>query len=348
MRLSVYNVPLAEVVPKFQKLIFSYPAEKIWNPNGVSLKRRIDKDSVFKKRVNAAITAKNLEKYLVPADDTTPTRCIDGRISAGWEDDSAMQRRSLGPKVAGGTAHAALAFRIVDTEHLSQNLRFEADIKYVAQLFKDLGIGFGGHIDDHQTGNNTGCGAVDNINLILDRLQRPEHQQQLRGLAQLIMGEAHDARYVVNEVIGRMLYLDALKPSYMPKADNDPKGEFLYKQLVAKTLRDQAGRNQEVVPALTGPHNEVAAVLNFVPHTTFDTDRFSHDNHNQIQAFAWDVWQMYEEARRLYPYNMTKSYDEQLKAVSNRLKYVTARTMLGISTMMVLTDGSLKLVAVTK
>jgi hypothetical protein len=345
--ITVYDQPLFDVVQKYSKLVFGYPKEKIWNQKGVSLQRRIEADPGFKKRVDRALKAENLEKHIVKADDSAPTRCIDGRITAGWEDNQSLQSRLLGPKVAGGTVHAALAHRIVDTEHLREDLRFEEDIRYVVNRFKEIGIGSGGHIDNNQRSWNTGCGAVDNINLILDRLQHPEHQEQLRGLAELILGEAYDRRYIANEVIGRMLYLDALKPSYMPKENNDPQGEFLYKKTVVKTLREQANRTQEVVPSLTGPHNEVAVFLNFIPGTTFDTDRFSFDNDNQIQIFGWDVWHMYEEARRLYKYDMHRSVDEQRQAIENRMKYVTTRTLLGISTTMVLTDGSLRLVAAT-
>ncbi|HSX45859.1 MAG TPA: hypothetical protein VLG27_02520 [Candidatus Saccharimonadia bacterium] len=343
----VYDAPLCDVVRKYSKLVFTYPKEKIWNPKGVSLKRRIDEDPKFKKRVEKALARENIERYIVPEDDGAPTRCIDGRIRAGWAQDPEMQKRTLGPKLAGGTAHIALAHRIVASENLNEKLRFEEDIKYVVKLFNEIGFGSGGHIDDHQHGWNTGCGAVDNINLILDRLQRPEHQQELRSLAQLIMGDAFDRRYTANEVIGRMLYLDALKPSYMPKEHGDPHGEFLYKKTVMKTLRDAAAQAQDTVSALTGPHNEVSVVLNFIPRTTFDTDRFSHDNDNEIQVFAWDVWHMYEEARRLYKYDIAGRPEEQLEAISNRNKYVTTRTLLGISTTMVLTDGSLKLIAAT-
>jgi hypothetical protein len=178
-------------------------------------------------------------------------------------------------------------------------------------------------------------------------LQRPTHQEQLRGLAEMILGDAYDGKYIVNEVIGRMLYLDALKPSYMPRENNDPSGEFLYKKTVVKTLRDEASVTQEVVPALSGPHNEVAVILNFVAGTTFDSDRFSFDNNNEIQVFGWDIWHMFEEARRLYEYNMTRNVNQQLEAINNRMRYVTTRTLLGISTVMVLTDGSLKLIAAT-
>lgn len=344
---TVYDVPLADIVQKYAKLVFSYPPEKIWNQQGVSLKRRIDEKPELEPAVNRALKRQNLEKYIVAEDDAAPTRCIDGRIRVGWQTDENIRDRPLGPKLAGGTVHAALAHRIVASENLSQKLRFEEDIKAVVERFKEIGFGSGGHIDDHQHGWNTGCGAVDNINLILDRLQRPEHQEQLRSFAQLIMGDAFDRRGIANEIIGRMLYLDALKPSYMPKEGNDPDGEFLYKKTVVKLLRDEASETQEAVPALTGQHHEVALILNFVAGTTFDTDRFSFDNNNEIQVFAWDVWHMYEEARRLYRYDMTSSSAEQIEAIANRNKYVTARTLLGIATAMVLTDGSLRLVATT-
>lgn len=345
--ITVYKQDMSDVVQKYSKIVFGYPKEKIWNQKGVSLQQRIAADPNFKQRVEEVLRPKSLEKYFVADDDSAPTRCIDGRIMAGWDNNPQLQQRPLGPKIAGGTVHAALTHRVVDTENLRERLIFEEDLKYVVNRFKEIGIGSGGHIDDHQAGSNTGCGAVDNINLILDRLQRPEHQEQLRGLAQLILGESFDAKYIVNEVIGRLLYLDALKPSYMPKENNDPKGEFLYKKTIVQTLRSEADRAQEVVPALTGPHNEVAVVLNFIPGTTFDTDRFSHDHQNEIQVFDWDVWHMYEEARRLYTYNMQENVEAQQRAIINRMKHVTTRTLLGISTLMVLTDGSLRLIAAT-
>ncbi len=345
--ITVYDQVVAEAVQKTAKVVFVYPPEKIWNQEGVSLHRRLTQDPDLEHRVAKVLQAENLESYIVKADDTAPTRCIDGRILAGWDDKPELQARSLAPKVAGGTVHAALAHRVLDTEHMAVNLQFEEDIRRVIERFKDIGIGFGGHIDDHQSGSNTGCGAVDNINLILDRLQRPEHQEQLRGLAHLILGDAYDGRYIVNEVIGRMLYLDALKPIYMPKENNDPKGEFLYKKTVVETIRHQTGSSAESVPSLSGPHNEVALMLNYIPGTTFDTDRFSHDNQHELQLFGWDVWHMYEEARRLYPYDMHTAVEQQREAIEQRIKYVTTRTLLGVSTLMVLTDGSLRLAAAT-
>ncbi len=326
------------------KIIFAYPTEKIWNPKGISLQNRLKQSGRLQGRVKRALGPKNLQKYIVPVDSAAPTRCIDGRMTMGWEEFDHERRRVLGPKVAGGTAHAALAHRIVDAEDLKKNLLFEHDIKQVVEEYQEIGIGFGGHVDTLAHGWNTGCGAVDNINRILEKLQRPEPQEQLRGLAEIILGDAYDKQYIVNEVIGRMLFLDALKPTYMPKEHNDPTGEFLYKKIVVDLLRKQARSKADVVPQLAGEHAEVAIVLNSVKEMTVDTDRFSFDNDGEIQMFGWDLWEMYEEARRLYPYSMEHPHWRQKQAITKRVKHITTRTLLGIATAMVLTDGSLKVV----
>jgi hypothetical protein len=339
--------PVAELLEKSgHNIVFKYEEEKIWNPNGISLKKRIAADPKFAAKVDKVLKPANLKKYIVPVDPKAPTRCVDGRLTAGWEDFNEEERKYLGPKVAGGTAHAALAHRIVDTEKLKKDLIFEHDIKKVVERYKEIGIGFGGHVDNNQKGWNTGCGAVDNINKILERVQLPEPQEQLRGLAKLILGNTYE-HHMVNEVVGRMLYLDALKPSYMPKEGRVVTGEFLYKKTVVDLLRKEAG-SKDAVPQLCGAHGEVAVVLNFVKGTTVDTDRFSFDNKNEIQVFGLDIWEIYEEAARLFPYNMHDFPLVQQSEIFERVEHIITRTLLGIATLMVLTDGSLKVVTVKK
>jgi hypothetical protein len=344
MKIKVLDSSLADTWAT--RIVFRYPTEKVWNPNGISLKNRVAWDKKLKARVERALEPANLRKYIIKVDSAAPTRCIDGRMTLGWEEFDRARKHSLGPKVAGGTAHAALAHRIVDVMDIEENLLFEDDIRHVVEQYQAIGIGFGGHVDTHAHGWNTGCGAVDNINKILEKLQRPEPQEQLRDIAKIILGDAYDGRYMVNEVIGRMLFLDAVKPTYMPKENNDPRGEFLYKKTVVNLLRKEARSNADVVPQLAGEHGEVALVLNFVKDTTFDTDRFSFDNNDEIQVFGWDLWEMYEEARRLYPYTMTSAHWVQKEAIAKRIKHITTRTLLGVATAMVLTDGSLRVVRV--
>ncbi len=345
MNITILDTPVGEI---FQKAsIFEYPLEKIWNANGISLKKRLEKDPKLSDTLKNILVAANLKPYIVPVDSTAPTRCIDGRKICKWEEMSEEKRTHLGPKVPGGTPHAALTQRIVDSTSMNRDLHFEDDILHVVEQYKKIGMGFGGHVDTHTDGWNTGCGAVDKINLILHKLQRPEPQEQIRMLAREMMGKAYEGNHMVNEVIGSMLLLDAVKPSYMPKEGGVPEGEFLYKKTVANLLREEVtDRGENNVPELEGDHAEVALLLNWVKGTTFDNDRFAADNDGEIQMFGWDIWEVYEEAGRLYPYSMYDAPLVQQEAVTKRLKHITTRILLGISTTMVLTDGSLKLITV--
>lgn len=341
MKIKLLDESISELLAN--KIIFEYEKEKIWNPNGISLEKRIQIKPELLKKVEASLQPANLKKYIVPVDPLAPTRCLDGRISKGWETFDLDKKRSIGPKIPGGTAHAALTHRIVNVSNMRKDLRFEKDLEDVVRRYKEVGVGFGGHVDTHQSGWNTGCGAVDNINIILEKLQLPEPQEQIRLLARHIMGASYGSLHIISEIIGRLLYLDALKPSYMPKVGGVPGGEFLYKKTVINLLRDEAEEN---VPALDGEHGEIALILNLLQGTTIDNDRFYHDNEGELQVFGWDIWEMYDEALRLYPYNMHIPFQEQEEAILKRMKHVTTRTLLGIATAMVLTDGSLRVVTV--
>lgn len=345
MKIKLLDAPIASLL--MSKVVFEYPQEKIWNPDGISLQKRILITPELSKKIDGVLDPNSFKKYIVPVDPQAPTRCIDGRGTLGWENFDTARKQSLGAKVPGGTAHAALTHRIVNVSNIQKDLRFEKDIEAVVKRYKEVGVGFGGHADTHQHGWNTGCGAVDNINLILERLQRPEPQEQIRLLTKLIMGPAYEDLHIMSEIIGRMLFLDALKPSYMPKEGGVPSGEFLYKKTVIDVLRREAASNAEIVPQLSGEHSEVAIVLNSVKGTTIDTDRFCSDNDGQLQVFGWDLWEMYEEAARLYPYSMYMPFNHQQDAIVKRVKHLTSRILLGIATAMVLTDGSLRVITIS-
>jgi len=344
MKIKLLDEPIAELLRR--KVVFEYPQEKIWNPRGVSLAARTTNDTKFLDRVNMLLKPDNLRHYIVPIDSSASERCIDGRITKGWEKFNQFEKNSLGPKVPGGTAHAALAHRIVNVSNMKKDLRFEKDIAEVVKTYKKLGAAFGGHVDSHHRGWNTGCGAVDNINLILHIIQLPEPHEQIRLMIKMIMGESYDGLGITSDVFGRMLFLDGLKPSYMPKVGGVAEGEYLYKKIIVDLLRSEAASNSEPVPELVGDHGEVAFVLNYVKGTTIDNDRFSHDNQNDIQIFGWDIWETFEEAMRLYPYSMSSPFMQQKDAIRKRMKHVTCRIILGIATAMVLTDGSLRVLTV--
>lgn len=344
MKIKILDQTISQLLAA--DVVFEYPVQKIWNANGISLQKRLASNENFRRKVDAALRTSSLEQYIVVVDPLAPERCIDGRITKGWEDFNHEQKSSLGPKVPGGTAHAALTHRIVNVSDMTKNLLFENDIKEVVNIYKSVGASVGGHVDSHHKGWNTGCGAVDNINLILEKLQRPEPHEQIRRAAKHIMGDSYDGIGITSDVFGRMLYLDGMKPSYMPKQGGVAEGEFLYKKTIADLIRREAKSNSEPVPELIGEHKEIAIVLNYVRGTTFDTDRFSHDNKNELQVFSWDIWETYEEAARLYPYDMSMPFKEQKISIHKRMRHVTCRILLGVATTMVLTDGSQKLITV--
>ena len=88
------------------------------------------------------------------------------------------------------------------------------------------------------------------------------------------------------------------------------------------------------VPVLHGDHHECIVVINTVPGTTFETKRFSED-HQGIQAFNYDVWRTIEFADKLFADHTVEGSKES---------FVIARVMTAVATLMVLIDGTQRLV----
>ncbi len=292
-------------------------------------------------RLEAALP--KLDGYYVPADLTAPTRCIDGRVVEGYREKAALQARGLGPQVAGGTPAGALVHRVMlldDRNGSSEAFSFEQDIAYIISQFGAHGIGFGGHIDEDHSGRaeDTGCGAIDKMPLILKKMVAPEAWIQLHAMASSLLGDAYDET-MVNQISGRLLHLESVAQEYLHY--NAETGRYGYKQQVMKVMRDLAQEGRQPVERLMGPHCEKAIVVNMVPGTTFDRDRFSNDNNNEMQLFSWDLWRSRQTAEILYPVDMTAEYLASRKMLYRRYEYVLCRTLYTLATAMVLTDGSL-------
>ena len=70
--------------------------------------------------------------------------------------------------------------------------------------------------------------------------------------------------------------------------------------------------------------------MNFVPNTTLASNRFAAA-HAGTQAFGYDIWRSKQLARNLFPLP-----DQAME----RDRFVMARVMITIATLMTLTDGS--------
>ncbi len=258
-----------------------------------------------------AISA-TLDGYYVDVNPKAKTRCIDGRH------DPKLNEAELGPQVPGGATGAALAYRLgVDRDDLTRGT-FLNDFEAMLDNFLRLGLAPGGHRDNGEhTHGAVGCGAIDSIGVVLDCLTNPEFVEDSKRLTRAILAdEFYRDDYL--RVLGASVVLEAHAENYF--AQN---GELL------PLLESKAPGN---VSVLEGKHSEKLVIINFVPNTTLASNRFANENH--IQAFGYDVWRSKELAELLLP---------QDSQYTDRYRFITARVMITIATLMALTDGSLQL-----
>lgn len=185
-------------------------------------------------------------------------------------------------------------------------------------------MGFGGHVDTHGNATRTGCTAVDSLIAVSDKSISPAAKPMLSFLASQAIGDSYSQK-VFGETLENIAEVKSAQDIYFPSG---------YKHEAVDIQRSEA-EGSDNVPALYGDHREFAVVLNYRNNTTVDTDRFAADHGDDIQVFGWDVWEMQEESKRLHPDSPEK-----------QAKHLMARTVLGLATAMVLTDGSLKLITV--
>jgi hypothetical protein len=301
----------------------------IW-AGGISL------DKKLAKRLEEVTSPENLGNYFVPVDYSAPTRCIDGRLLADWTKLKKLQSRGLGPQSPGGTPATAIIHRIIMMGEVGgPSISFETDLKEVIAAFSRNNIYFGGHIDEHNEKHpeNTGCGAIDKLPEILAQMVSPKAFREIKALCQVLLPTIYDDR-IANELIGRLVLLQADSEIYL-QYDKRTK-RYKYKHLVMETMRKSATKKNIPVEKLVGPHNEKGLIINMVKGTTFDRDKFGHDNANEIQLFNYDAWRTQQTAKVLYP-------DTNKKNRRHQQEYVLARTMYAVATAMVLTDGTLNL-----
>ncbi len=264
--------------------------------------------------LDLASIAETLDDYYVVVNPKAKTRCIDGRHDPG------LNEAELGPQVPGGATGAALAYRLgVDRDDLTRGT-FLSDFESMLNNYLRLGLTPGGHRDngDHADGG-VGCGAIDSVAKVLECISEPRLVEDSKRLTRAILAEDF-VRDDYLRVLGASVVLGAHANDY-----------FAQNNELLPLLEEKAPGS---VSTLTGTHNEKLVIVNFVPGTTFASNRFA-DSHNGMQAFGYDVWRSKELAALLLP---------QDSEYIDRWRFITARVMITIATLMALTDGSLQVV----
>ncbi len=250
-----------------------------------------------------------LEQYYVPTKEGAKTRCIDGRHYPKFDESN------LGPQVPGGAPGAALAYRLgVDKDDLTRGT-FYNDAEAMIDSYLRLGLAPGGHRDDSSSGEVVGCGAIDGMDAILANMTNPELVEDHKRLVKPLLGRDFNRDNYLR-VLGAGLVLRSRSHGYFAG-----RGEIL------DLLEEKAPGS---VSTLEGHHQEALVVVNFVPNSTLASTRFSAA-HNGMQAFGYDIWRSKQLARSLFPLP-----DQSIE----RDRFVMARVMITIATLMTLTDGS--------
>jgi hypothetical protein len=271
------------------------------------------KVSALESRVDIPLLMDELNGFYVAVNPQAKTRCIDGRH------DPKFDETKLGPQVPGGAPGAALAYRLgVDKDDLTRGT-FYNDAEVMIDSYLRMDMAPGGHRDDNSIGDVVGCGAIDGMEAILANLTNPSLVEDHKRLVKALLGEDFNRDNYLR-VLGAGLVLRSRSHGYFAG-----RGEIL-------NLLEQKAPNS--VSVLEGQHKEALIIVNLVPETTLSSDRFASE-HEGVQAFGYDLWRSKQMAMRLFPLPSQKV---------DRERFVMARVMITIATLMTLTDGTLRLI----
>lgn len=257
---------------------------------------------------------KHVNDFYVTVNPTAKTRCIDGRH------DPELDEANLGPQVPGGAPGAALAYRLgVDKDDLTRGTFLDDAESMIAQFIR-LGFAPGGHRDESSVGKNVvGCGAIDGMDRILAAMTNLDLIEDHKRIMKALLGGDFNRDHYLR-VLGAALVVNGRSEEY-----------FRGREQIIDILEKRYAKS---IAVLKGQHQECLIIVNMVPNTTLASNRFS-DTYKGMQAFGYDLWRSRQMAERILPLP-SQELDRQ--------RFVMARVMSTISTLMVLTDGSQRLV----
>lgn len=249
-----------------------------------------------------------LNDFYVPVSPRAATRCIDGRH------DPRLDELHLGPQMPGGAPGAALAYRLgVDDSDLTKATFFD-DAESMIDTFLRLDLSPGGHKDDKADNGRAGCGALDSMSAIVANMTNSQLVEDHKRLVKTLLADDF-SRDDYLRILGAALVLQSRSDEY-----------FRDNVKVLDTLEQKAPGS---VSVLEGNHQEAYVLVNLVEGTTFSSNRFSAEL--GVQAFGYDLWRSKQLAKRLFVMSRSGgSYG----------RFIHARVMITIATLMTLTNGS--------
>lgn len=162
------------------------------------------------------------------------------------------------------------------------------DRQFIAEGLTAHSISHGAHSDDHASGDNCGCGAIDNYPKITANALK--YRSEITSTLQALYGKEFEAnREAIERVFGTYQALTG--------------SEAYFADASGKKSMEQILDSGAVVKELAGRHIEETIVINEVKGTTLDQQYFTLTVKNAsvekpriVQAFSVDVWRGQEIA----------------------------------------------------
>ncbi|MEO7905003.1 MAG: hypothetical protein ABIR91_04380 [Candidatus Saccharimonadales bacterium] len=154
----------------------------------------------------------------------------------------------------------------------------------VAEELARRGVSHGAHSDDHAEGQNSGCGAIDNYQVITANAVK--YRSEITATLQVLYGDAYEENRVA---------VDEAFAVYESVSENAQ----YFSDASGKQSMEQILQSGAVVKELAGGHMEETIVLSDVYGTTLDQPYFTQTVKNAcieeqkpqtIQAFSVDIW----------------------------------------------------------
>jgi hypothetical protein len=304
------NFSIIDEKPVVEAIDCGVLSDVAW-PGKVSAKELIKSGQTTKQTILDAVA--QINDFYVAVNPAAKTRCIDGRH------DPELDEKNLGPQVPGGAPGAALAYRLgVDKDDLTRGT-FLNDAETMIGNFLRLGFAPGGHRDEHRVDGAVGCGAIDGMDKILAAMTEPNLVEDNKRIVKMLLGPHFD-RDTFLRVMGAGVVVNGRSEHY-----------FSNRKAIIDILEKKSHKS---IATLKGNHQECLVVVNLVQGTTLSSNKFSEE-FGGIQAFGYDLWRSIQMASKLLP------RPDQLQ---DRQRFVMARVMSTIATLMSLTDGSQRLV----
>ncbi len=153
------------------------------------------------------------------------------------------------------------------------------------KLLNERNMDYGAHTDEHASGENSGCGAIDNAPKIIRSAVK--YESQIRAVIDVLGADTSELNTVYKNFYD---YVDKL-----PAAE-----DYSGRRVMGKIMR--AGK---FVKQLAGKHHEKYILLNAVRDYTVDQELVRRATNGRAQVFAVDIWRMEDIASGLNPHDTT-------------------------------------------